>query len=103
MVQEIGKVPFTLDSVFKCQCLECPVQSMSPCVIEAKEKLNEALKEAPLKREEVPGVYCAAGAATCGDLNPDQHCICAGCIVFSQYELDKGTPAGYFCQRGPAK
>jgi len=103
MVQRVSKVPFTLDSVGKCQCLECPVQSKSQCVIEAKAQLNEALKKTPLNHEEVPGVYCAAGSATCTDLDPEQRCICAGCIVFSQYNLAKGTPAGYFCKHGPAQ
>lgn len=104
MAQRVSaKVPFILSNVSKCLCPGCPVQGKSQCVASLKKGLNEALKRSPLKHEEVPGMYCGAGKATCSDLDPKQSCLCGGCAVFSQYNLAKGQPAGYFCRDGAAR
>ena len=104
MAQRVSsKVPFVLDNVSKCLCPGCPVQAQSQCVTGLKSGLSEALKKNPLKHEEVPGVYCGAGKATCTDLDTKKICMCGGCAVFAQYDLAKGKPAGYFCRAGAAK
>ena len=103
-MQQVGsKVPFVLDNVSKCLCPGCPVQGQSQCVAGLKSGLAEALKKNPLKHEEVPGVYCGAGKATCADLDPKKSCMCGQCSVFSRYNLAKGKPAGYFCRAGAAR
>jgi len=102
--QGIGvKVPFALDNVGKCLCPGCPVQAQSKCVSGLKTTLAAALKDKPLKREKVPGVYCSTGKATCSDLDPKKSCLCGGCSVFAQFALAKGQPAGYFCRDGAPK
>jgi hypothetical protein len=104
MVQQAAtKVPFVLDNVGKCLCPECPVQAQSKCVAGLKSGLTVALKKNPLKHEEVPGVYCGAGKATCTDLDPKQSCMCGACTVYSHYGLAKGKPASYFCRAGTAR
>jgi hypothetical protein len=100
--QVSNKVPFVIDNVSKCLCPGCPVQGKSQCVAALKLGLNEALKKKPLKHEEVPGLYCGAGKATCTDLDPGQSCMCSGCAVFSRYNLAKGKPVGYYCRDGAA-
>jgi hypothetical protein len=104
MAQQVSaKVPFTLSNVSKCLCPGCPVQAKSQCVAGLKKGLSEALKKDPLKHEEVPGVYCGAGKATCTDLDPNKDCLCSGCVVYGQYKLGKGEPAGYFCRHGASR
>jgi hypothetical protein len=103
MVQTSRKVPFTLDIVTKCKCPGCPVQEASSCVMDLKKGLNDALKKQPLQKADIPGAYCGTGKATCTDLDPKQGCICDTCAVYSQYELAKGKPDGYFCAQGAAK
>ena len=104
MVQTAGvKVPFSTTTVTKCMCPKCPVQGKSQCVSGKLATLNEALKARPLKREDIPNVYCSTGMATCRDLDPKQSCLCGGCSVFSKYKLDSFEPVGYYCQHGAAK
>ncbi|WP_269850078.1 DUF2769 domain-containing protein [Methanosarcina horonobensis] len=52
--------------------------------------------------EDVPGIYCSEGEATCQDLNPERQCICNTCDVWKEYLLENGTPSQYFCQNGRA-
>jgi hypothetical protein len=103
MQQVSSKVPFTLDNVKKCLCPGCPVQAQSKCVAGLKTGLAAALKNNPLRREQIPGVYCGAGKATCADIDARKSCLCGDCAVFRQYTLAKGKPAGYFCSAGAAK
>jgi hypothetical protein len=103
MQQGSSKVPFTLDNVSKCLCPGCPVQAQSKCVAGLKPGLAAALKNNPLRREQIPGVYCGAGKATCADIDAKKSCLCGGCAAFRQYTLAKGKPAGYFCSAGAAR
>lgn len=104
MNQAIGtKVSFAASNVGKCMCPTCRVQSKSPCVSGKLAAITEALAKNPLIHEEIPGVYCATGTATCKDLDPKQKCLCGGCVVFSSNGLDKGLPTSYFCRDGFAK
>jgi hypothetical protein len=98
-----AKIPFSAANVGKCMCPKCPVQSKSQCVRGQLEKIKDALAKSPMNREEIPGIYCSTGRATCPDLDPKQSCICGNCAVFSEYSLEKTTPAGYYCRDGFAK
>jgi hypothetical protein len=97
------KVSFTASNIGKCMCPKCPVQAKSECVSGQLKTISASLAKKPLIREDIPGVYCSTGTATCTDLDPQQSCLCGGCAVFSQYKLDAGLPAGYFCRDGFAK
>ncbi len=103
MSQTAVKIPFTVASVAKCMCPRCPVQTDSKCVSSKLATITEALKAAPLKRDAIPGVYCASGTATCGDLDPKQACMCGSCAIFSQYDLANRSPVGKYCRDGSAK
>lgn len=103
---ENSKVPYTIENIKKCMCPKCPVQADSKC---AKDKLNSLTKELGSERkgevpepQNVPGIYCSTGKATCQDLNPEEQCICYTCAVWKEYNLGDGTPSMYFCQRGKA-
>jgi hypothetical protein len=104
MDQTMGsKVTFDSGNVGKCLCPRCPVQSGSQCVSGKLGTISQALAKSPLVREDIPGVYCSAGKATCQDLDPGKSCICGDCVVFSEHSLSKGTPVGYYCRDGYAK
>ncbi len=98
-----AKVPFTLANVTKCQCPKCPVQANSDCAQGKIEDLRPALKKSPLRKEDIPGVYCATSKATCPDLDPSQACICGGCDVWKSYKLAAGKPQSYYCKDGFAR
>lgn len=89
-------VDFTKDNIGKCLCGECPVQVQSAC---AKEKYAEAQKAKGMPRpEQVPGLYCSSGKATCKDLNWVEHCLCPGCLVWAENSLK----TNHYCSRGSA-
>lgn len=96
-------IPFTGASVGKCMCPKCPVQGKSQCVAGKVAGIKDALKSNPLRRADIPGVYCSTGTATCTDLNPKQSCICGTCAIYGQYKLASGQPGGYFCRDGSAR
>ncbi len=98
-----AKVPFSTANVGKCMCPQCPVQSKSQCAAGKLATIKDALAKKPLSREDIPGVYCSTGTATCNDLDPSQSCICGTCAVFNQYNLASGKPVGYYCRDGFAK
>ena len=98
-----AKIRFSASNVGKCMCPKCPVQTKSQCVSGKLASIKDALAKSPLIREDIPGVYCATGTATCTDLDPKQSCLCGGCAIFIQHNLASGTPAGYFCRDGFAK
>ena len=98
-----SKVDFTAENVGKCQCPKCPVQSKSKCVSEKLGTISHGLSKSPLLREDIPGVYCSTGKATCQDLDPTQSCMCGGCSVFKESNLAAGKPAGYYCRDGYSK
>jgi len=104
MAQVLGsKVSFTGENVGSCMCPKCHVQGDSKCVKGKMGGIQKALNKSPLKREDIPGVYCSTGTATCRDLDPTKSCMCGGCPVFSKYNLATGTPIGYYCRDGMAK
>lgn len=54
------------------------------------------------KVEDMPGPYCSNGVAICKDLDFNKMCICSGCQVFKDFNLNKGKPKSYFCSGGKA-
>ncbi len=98
-----GKVAFNSVNVGKCLCPKCPVQTKSQCVSGKLGTISQALSKNPLVREDIPGVYCSTGKATCQDLNPKQPCICGDCSVFKEHSLAAGKPVGYYCRDGYSK
>lgn len=101
--EEKPKIEFTMDNVSKCICTQCPVQAESECAQTKMKMLQESMTGMSPEPSDVPGVYCATGVATCGDLDPDKTCNCPNCEVFKENELAQGEPGGYFCQNGMAR
>jgi hypothetical protein len=97
------KVTFNSGNVGKCLCPKCPVQAKSQCVSGKLGTITQALLKSPIVREDIPGVYCSTGTATCKDLDPSQSCICGNCGIFKEANLAQGTPVGYYCRDGYAK
>ena len=99
------KIPFTTAYVAKCMCPRCPVQEKSKCAKDLLSNMgtNVCKDKTPLKHEEVPGLYCGTGTATCKDLDPNQGCICGTCSVFSEFKLENLKSVGYYCKSGIAR
>jgi hypothetical protein len=103
---ENAKVPYTVANIKKCMCPKCPVQADSTCVKGKLENLMRELESAGEgnvpEPQNVPGIYCSTGKATCQDLNPQKGCICNTCAVWKEYHLQNVKPVMYFCQKGKA-
>ncbi len=97
------KIEFTRENISKCVCPQCPVQAESECAQTKMKLLQESMRGMSPEPSDVPGVYCATGIATCGDLDPDKPCNCPNCDVFKENNLAQGEPGGYFCKNGMAK
>lgn len=97
-----SKIPFNTTNVTRCVCGKCPVQTKSQCVTDKMTNIKKALSMNPLKREDIPGLYCSTGVATCKDTDTKQGCICGTCPNWTEYKLASGKPAGYFCRDGSA-
>jgi len=74
---------------------QVPLQPKSKCVGGKPAKIKEALSKSSMNREEIPGIYCSTGIATCSDIGAKQPCICGSCAVFSEYNLCAAKPVGY--------
>jgi hypothetical protein len=98
-----AKVLLNAANVMKCVCTKCPVQSDSGCVKGKMGGMKEVMTKNPLQREDIPGMYCSTGTATCKDLDTKQMCMCMSCPIWSEYKLASGKPMGYFCRDGAAK
>lgn len=95
-------VEFNMENIQRCLCPGCPVQAKSDCVMDKLKKLKSQKGETP-DPEDVPGVYCATGKATCENLDPNQMCQCDKCEVWKEYKLDEGEPGSYYCAEGKAR
>lgn len=99
-------VPYSRENINRCKCPQCPVQADSKCVKDKYDNLKKEMDILPADEvpepDDVPGVYCSTGKATCKDLNPGRQCICNTCDVWKEYLLENGKPSLYFCQNGPA-
>lgn len=100
------EVPYARSNINKCRCPQCPVQTDSKCVKDKLESSREEMEKIPVgevpNAEDVPGIYCSTGKATCQDLNSNKQCICNTCDVWKEYNLEEGTLSQYFCQNGRA-
>ncbi len=67
-----------------------------------KNTSKEDMEKMRPKPEDMPGPYCANGAAACKDLDFGNMCICSGCQVFKELNLSKAKPNIYFCKDGKA-
>ncbi len=101
------KVPYIAENIERCMCSECPVQTGSQCVSQKLESSKEEMKHLGAgkvpKPENVPGIYCSTGTATCRDIDTSQPCICGTCAVYKGYELAEGKPTDHFCKNGRAQ
>jgi hypothetical protein len=104
----MGKVEFKSENIAKCLCPTCPVQGKSDCVKDKLKKVQELMSEdvdlaSMVEPADVPGVYCANGRASCGDLYFHEICQCTNCSVFKENKLAEGEPVGYYCRDGEAR
>lgn len=95
-------VPFNMENVQRCLCPGCPVQAQSECVKDKLSKLQSREGGTPAE-EDVPGVYCSTGEATCEGLDPNQPCQCGKCEVWKEYNLNEAEPSFYYCAKGKAR
>lgn len=99
-------VPYVEENINRCRCPLCPVQADSRCVQEKLQISRQELENAPEgeapKPEDVPGVYCSEGRASCRDLDFDRQCICGTCDVWKEFDLKDACPNNHFCQQGRA-
>jgi hypothetical protein len=102
------KVEYTAGNIAKCQCTSCPVQAKSECFKGKVRKMQEMMSEdvdiaSMIEPEDVPGLYCSTGKASCTDLDAHQICKCGECPLWTEYGLNKGAPGSYFCRDGTAR
>jgi len=104
---EDAEVPFNMDTIPKCICMQCPVQTQSTCAKEKAEKGKEMMEKAEPgmapKSEDVPGMYCSTGVAHCKDIDTKQMCICGSCPLWGEFKLPEKNPKGYYCRDGQSK
>lgn len=98
-----------LENIQKCICTTCPVQAESKCAKEKAIKMQEIMQKMAESEEitmpapeDVPGMYCATGKATCNDIDPSKECQCANCLIWEENDLENGQPIGVFCRDGKA-
>ncbi len=96
-VMEMRKVEYSRDNIEKCWCGHCPVQSGSECAKRLYEQ-SKASDELP-PPEQLPGLYCSTGKATCGDIAPVNMCNCPACLVWGEHELT----SNHYCVQGSAE
>ena len=102
------KIDFDQDSMEKCLCSGCPVQSSNPCVKDQMKIIEEVGHSVDidsgfiLDQEKIPKVYCAHGKTKCEDLNYHEECQCIKCQVWKEYDLEVREAPGYFCKNGKA-
>ena len=95
-------VDFNKENIRECLCPICPVQAKNICPHDKLIKL-QSHKEPMPNSEDVPGLYCSTGKATCEGLDTSQMCQCSKCEVWKEYNLGEGEPGGYYCAKGEAR
>lgn len=99
-------VPYESENINRCRCPQCPVQANNQCVQDKNKSSKQAMENLPEGEvpdpEDVPGVYCSTGKATCQNLHVDRQCICGSCEVWKEYNLTNANPNNHFCQHGRA-
>jgi hypothetical protein len=77
------------------------VQADSACAADKGAKIAAAMEtgmEAMPAPDDIAGLYCSTGTASCDDLDVSKNCICGGCEVFSA----NGLKGWKYCERGDA-
>ncbi|WP_410508789.1 DUF2769 domain-containing protein [Methanosarcina hadiensis] len=101
-----SRVAYSLENINRCKCSQCPVQADSQCAQDKLKSSEQKIKSMPAGEvpppEDVPGIYCSTGKATCQDLDPGRQCICGTCDVWKEYNLKEGDPNNHFCHHGRA-
>lgn len=98
-------IDFSMTNIETCLCMRCAVQIESQC-IKDKQKLMLLMKNQDLDSpmmmgpDRVPGLYCSTGKATCKDIDTKKVCKCNECLIWKENNLEKCTPARYFCREG---
>ena len=95
-------VDFNKENIQRCLCSGCPVQAKNVCPHDKLAEL-QTLKEAMPLKENVPGIYCSTGKATCEGLDSSQPCQCSKCEVWYEYNLGNREPISYYCTKGEVK
>jgi hypothetical protein len=81
----VPKVAYTQENIDKCWCGSCPVQADSACAKELYEKSKG--EETLPPPEQLGGLYCSTGKATCQDLKLANLCSCPACLVWAENGL----------------
>lgn len=95
-------VDFNKENIRECLCPRCPVQAKNICPHDKLIKL-QSHKEPMPNPEDVPGLYCSTGKATCEGLDPTKMCQCSKCEIWKEHNLSEGEPGGYYCAKGEAR
>lgn len=125
MQTQTKTVAYNADNIMKCQCTSCPVQDASACATDKKQAMSgmmdkmsamtgagqgmagmsggmsdqQGMSEMMLpSTQDMPGMYCSTGTATCGDLDYTKGCICPTCGVYTDNQLDNTK----YCNKGSA-
>ena len=85
----VSKVPKTVESLMKCQCMSCPSYT-SECNEKAMPGIKE-LKEGKMDQSHAEAMFCAYEKSDC--ISKEIGCICPTCPLFSEYNLENN----YFC------
>lgn len=95
----MNQVRYDTENVSKCWCGQCPVQAESACAKkeyeEAKPTIEAGSMPAP---DDMPGLYCGTGTASCGDLKSKERCLCPECLVWGENKLI----SNHYCVQGSA-
>ena len=85
----MSKVPKTLESLKKCDCMKCP-SFTDECKEKAMPEIKE-LKEGKMDRAHAEAMFCAYEKSAC--ISKEIGCICPTCALFSEYNLENN----YYC------
>ncbi|MGB9927775.1 MAG: DUF2769 domain-containing protein [Methanosarcina sp.] len=101
-----SRVPYKRENIERCMCSQCPVQQDSKCAKEKLQSSGQKMKNMPAGEvpnpEDVPGIYCSTGKATCQDLDFNRECICGSCEVWKECNLSELDLNNHFCLHGKA-
>ncbi|MBU4535727.1 MAG: DUF2769 domain-containing protein [Euryarchaeota archaeon] len=94
-----------MENLQKCLYTTCPIQEDSACVKEKGMKMQDMMPKMMESKmmpdpEMVPGMYCATGKSSCGDIDTNKRCICNECALWEEYDLPNQKPKGFYCRDG---
>jgi hypothetical protein len=95
-------VQYSLESLKKCICPGCPVQTASECIRQSARSSVPAILAGEMPPPaSAAALYCAAivGRSDCGDFKIDEQCQCPSCEVWVEGCLG----ARYFCAKGSSE